>query len=296
MVLVAGSSGMVGSEICRLLAEHGKPFRALVRETTDLAKLERLKSHGAELAKGSLIDRDSLAAACRGVETVICTVSSMPFSYQAGVNDIQTVDHDGVINLITAAKAASVKYFILTTFSGNLDMDFPLRNAKRAAELRLKESGLSFTILRPSYFMEVWLSPAVGFDAANARAAVYGDGDQPLSWISFKDVARFAVESLENPAARNRTLELGGPESLSPHQVVRLFEEATGRSFEVTHVSSEALQEQFDGATDPMQKSFICLMQCYANGDAIDMGGIRKTFAVPLTSVQEYIAGVLGKL
>lgn len=296
MVLVAGSSGMVGSEICRLLAEKGRPFRALVRETTDPAKLERLKGYGAELAKGSLRDRDSLAAACQGVRTVICTVSSMPFSYQPGVNDIQTVDHDGVINLIMAAKAASVEHFILTTFSGNLDLDFPLRNAKRAVEQRLKGSGLSYTILRPSFFMEVWLSPAVGFDAANAKAAVYGDGDQPLSWISYKDVARFAVESLDNPAARNRMLELGGPESLSPHQVVGLFEKATGRTFEITHVSSEALQEQFDGATDPMQKSFICLMQCYAKGDPIDMGEIRKAFAVPLTSVQEHIAGALGKV
>jgi NADH dehydrogenase len=286
---------MVGSEICRLLAENDRSFRALVRETTDLAKLERLKGYGAELAKGSLLDRDSLTAACRGVETVICTVSSMPFSYQPGVNDIQTVDQDGVINLITAAKAAGVKHFILTTFSGNLDLDFPLRNAKRAAEQRLKESALSYTILRPSYFMEIWLSPAVGFDAANAKAAVYGDGDQLLSWISFKDVARFAVESVDNPAARNRTLELGGPESLSPHQVIGLFEKTTGRTFQVAHVSSEALQEQFDGATDPMQKSFICLMQCYAKGDAIDMGEIRKTFAVPLTSVQEYITGMLGK-
>ena len=134
---------------------------------------------------------------------MICTVSAMPFCYQPGVNDIQSVDLEGVNNLIDAAKATGVKQFIYTSFSGNLDRDFPLRNAKRAVEKHLKESGLVYTILRPSMFMEVWLSPAVGFDAANAKATIYGTGDQPIAWITIQDVAQFAVESLTNPAARN---------------------------------------------------------------------------------------------
>ena len=103
-----------------------------------------------------------------------------------------------------------------------------------------------------------------------------------------------AVESLENPAARNSVLELGGPESLSPHQAIKIFEEATGKTFEVTHVPPEALQAQYDGVTDPMQKSFIGLMLCYADGDPIDMRAIQKTFAVRLTPLKEYVASVLA--
>jgi NADH dehydrogenase len=194
-----------------------------------------------------------------------------------------------VNNLIDAAKAAGIKQFIYTSFSGNLDRDFPLRNAKRAVEQHLKESGLVYTILRPSMFMEVWLSPAVGFDAANAKATVYGSGDQPIAWITIQDVARFAVESLTNPAARNSVMELGGPQNLSPHQVIKLYEAAKGKTFEVTHVPPEALQAQYDGATDPMQKSFIGLMACYAAGDPIEMGGIQKSFGFRLTPVQEHI-------
>jgi len=295
MILVVGSTGMVGSEICHILGEKGLPFRALVRETSDAAKVERIKACGAELVKGDLRDPASLAPACQGVTQVISTVSSMPFSYQPGINDIQTTDLNGVINLIDAAKAAGVKHFIDITFSGNIDRDFPLRNAKRAVEQYLKASGLVYTILRPSYFMEVWLSPAVGFDAANAKATIYGTGEQPITWISFRDVAQFAVASLENPAASNSLLELGGPEALSPHQVIRVFEETAGReTFEVVHVPSEALQAQFDSAADPMQKSFIGLMLCYTTGDRIDMGKIQKTFAVRLTSIQEYVTSVMA--
>ena len=91
MILVVGSTGMVGSEICHILASKGLPFRALVRETSDPAKVERLKGYGAELVQGDLRDPASLAAACKGVDQVICTVSAMPFSYQPGVNDMQTV-------------------------------------------------------------------------------------------------------------------------------------------------------------------------------------------------------------
>jgi NADH dehydrogenase len=280
---------MVGSEICSLLASKGMPLRAMVRESSDPAKVERLKNLGAQIVKGTLCDPDSLKAACQGVSAVICTVSAMPFCYQAGVNDIQSVDLEGVNNLIDAARATGVKQFVYTSFSGNLDREFPLRNAKRAVEKHLKESGLVYTILRPSMYMEVWLTPAVGFDAANAKATIYGSGDQPISWIAIQDVARFAVESLTNPAARNSVLELGGPQSISPHQVIKLFEAAKGKAFEVTHVPPEALQAQYDGAADPMQKSFIGLMSCYAVGDPIEMSGIQKSFGFRLTPVIEYI-------
>jgi len=291
MLLVAGSTGMVGMEICHLLASKGMPFRAMVRETSEPAKVQRLKDLGAKIITGSLCDPESLRAACQGASAVICTVSSMPFCYQPGVNDIQSVDLEGVNNLIDAAKTTGVKQFIYTSFSGNLDRDFPLRNAKRAVEQHLKDSGLIYTILRPSMFMEVWLSPAVGFDAANAKATIYGSGDQPIAWITIKDVAKFAFACLTNPAARNAVLELGGPQNISPHQVIKLFEQAKGKPFEVSHVPPEALQAQYDGAADPMQKSFIGLMLCYAAGDPIEMGTTQKAFGFPLTPVKEF-AGV----
>jgi len=289
MILVAGATGLVGGEVCRLLASQGMPFRALVRESSNPARVEQLKDLGAKLAKGDLCDEDGLKDACQGANAVICTVSSMPFCYKPGLNDIQTVDQDGVSRLIDAARAAGVKQFVYTSFSGHMDQPFPLRDAKRRVEQHLKDSGLAYTILRPSYFMEVWLSPAVGFDAANAKATVYGAGDQPIAWIALKDVARFAVESLTNPAARNQVFELGGPENVSPHQVIRLYEAATGKSFEVTHVPPEALQAQYSQATDPMQISFIGLMECFAAGDPIDMAATQKTFGFRPMPVKEYV-------
>jgi uncharacterized protein YbjT (DUF2867 family) len=292
MNLVVGATGMLGGEICRQLAAAGKPVRALVRSTSDPGKVQALRELGVELVEGDVRDRASLDAACAGATAVISTVSSMPRAYQPGENDIERVDLNGVKALIDAAVGAGVKHMVYTSFSGHMDLDFPLRNAKRGVEAYLKGSGLAYTVLRPSYFMEAWLSPVVGFDAANAKATIYGTGEQPISWISFQDVAQFAVASLDNPAARNAVLELGGPEALTPNQVIGIFEGCCGQPFEVQYVPAEALAVQQAGTTDPMQQSFSGLMRCYAAGDRIDMAETGKAFPFERRSVAQYAASV----
>lgn len=295
MILVVGATGMVGGEICRRLAARGMPVRALVRATSAPDKVAALRALGAETVLGDLRDRASLDAACRGASAVVTTVSSMPFSYAPGDNDIRTTDTDGAMQLIAAAAAAGVGHFVYTSFSINLDLELPLRDAKRAVERFLAASGLTYTILRPSCFMEVWLGPAVGFDPAAARATIYGPGTEPISWIALGDVAEFAVRSLEAPAARNATLELGGPEALSPLEVVRIFEEVEGRPFELQHVPEEALRAQQEAATDPMAQSFAGLMRCVARGDRIDMAATLAVIPVAMTSVREYAEAVASR-
>jgi uncharacterized protein YbjT (DUF2867 family) len=142
-------------------------------------------------------------------------------------------------------------------------------------------------------FMEVWLSAALGFDATNAQARIYGSGTNAISWISLGDVAQFVVLALDNAAARNATLELGGPGALSPLEVVRVFEQAGGRPFKVEHVPEETLRAQRAAATDPLQQTFAALMLACALGDAIDMRSTLKTFPVPLVSVTEYARRVI---
>lgn len=290
MILVAGATGMVGGEICRKLAAEGRPARAMVRATSDPAKVESLRALGLEVVEGDVRDGPSLANACRDVTTVISTVSAMPFAYVPGVNDIATTDHEGVIRLIDNASTAGVRRFVYTSFSRNLDLEFPLRTAKRAVEAHLARSGLTYTILRPSCFMEVWLSPAVGFDVANGTVTIYGDGTRTISWISLTDVAEFAVRVLDHPAAWNAILELGGPVAICPNDVVAVFERIHGRPILRKYVTPSALAQQQAAALDPMQQSFSGLMRCYAAGDPIDMRATLRDFPVALTTVEEYAA------
>lgn len=293
MMLVVGATGLLGGEICQQLSAAGHAVRALVRPTANDSRLENLRVLGAELVTGDVKDRASLDAACAGAEVVITTASTT-LSRQPD-DTIASVDQDGQRQLIEAAKANGVSRFVYISYSGNHVIDCPLTTAKRTVEQVLRDSDLTYTILRPSYFMEVWFSPALGFDAANARARIYGAGRAPISFISFKDVARFVVRSLTNPAARNATIELGGPEALTPLDVVGTFERSTGRTFDLEHLSEEALELQHAAAKDPLERSFAALMLGYARGDVVDMSQTLDAFPLRLTSVQEFADATSGR-
>ena len=90
MNLIAGATGTLGAEVCRLLAEQGQAVRALVRSTSAPEKVARLKGVGAEPVVGDLKERASLDAACRGVSAVLSTASST-HSRQEG-DSIDSVD------------------------------------------------------------------------------------------------------------------------------------------------------------------------------------------------------------
>ena len=292
MILVVGSTGLLGGEICRRLRAGGELVRGLTRATSDTAAVDRLLGVGVETVVGDIRDRASLDAACRGIDTVFSTATTTR-SRQPG-DSIEATDEAGQLQLIDAAKNAGVRRFVYISYSQNLKDDGPLTHAKRTVERQLRESGMTYTILRPSYFMEVWLSPHLGFDYTNRKATLYGAGEAGISFISFADVAEFAVRVLHSSDAANATIELGGPDAVSPHDAVHIFEELTGASFEVQHVPQEALRAQFDGATDSLQKSFSGLMLDYAGGDEIPMRDTLDRIPVKLTSVRDYAQSVLG--
>jgi uncharacterized protein YbjT (DUF2867 family) len=286
--LVVGATGLVGLEVCRRLKDSGTQVRALIRSTADGQKRAELERFGVELAEGDLKDPASLARACAGVQSVISTASST-LTRQAG-DSIETVDRRGQLSLVDAARTAGVEHFVFVSFRDNPAIRYPLTEAKRAVETALAASGMAYTILQASYFMEVWLTPALGFDAANGKVRIYGEGSQPISWISYKDVARAAAASVSESAARNRVVELGGPQALSPREVVRMFEAAGAAEIATENVPAPALEAQMNAATDPLEKTFAGLMLQYTGGDAIDPAESSRLFPFRMTSVREFIS------
>lgn len=289
MILVVGSTGVLGGEICRRLREAGLPVRGLVRPTSGEEKVARLKSLRAETVLGDLRDPASLEHACQGVETVITTATTT-VSMQPG-DSIPVTDQQGQLDLVKAAKEAGVKRFIMVSIPLLLTPS-PLVTAKRTVENAILSSGMEYTILRPGIFMEIWLSPALGFDYLNAKATVYGEGNAKNRYISVGDVAQYVVESLTNPAAANCCFDLSQPQSYSMLDVVRTFEQATGKTFEITFVPAAALQAQAAAATNPLQEAFAAMMQDMANGIQLDPCEAEKVFSLPLVSLQDYVRRV----
>ena len=120
------------------------------------------------------------------------------------------------------------------------------------------------------------------------------EGKNKISWIAIKDVASFAVAALDNPAAKNTVIELGGPEALSPLEVVNIFEINKKKKFELQFVPEEAITAQRDGAQDPLSESFAALTLGVVKGSKIDMKNTLDVFPMKLTSVNNYAKKVMA--
>lgn len=289
VILVVGSTGFVGADVALKLKQRGHNVRALARGGRLHPKSQRLLDVGIEVLDGDLTRPDTLLAACSGVETVLTTATSMP----SGANDgLRRVDRDGALALIQAAERQGVRRFVYASYSGNIQEDCPLGTAKRDCETSLLTGPMEAVILRPSYFMEAWLSPALGFDPLGGSARICGSGEARVSYISAFDVADFAVTAAtKNYPQKNLVLEIGGPQPLSQLDAVLLFEQALGKEIKLDHIPAEALRTQHQ-SPDPLQKTFAALMLSYAAGDVVDDAISNALLhSIKLSSVADYASG-----
>lgn len=290
-VLVVGATGFVGGQVARTLCARGHQTRVLVRGGRTHPRGSQFESR-VDVVDGDLTRPATLASACAGIEAVVCTATSMP---QCHENGLLRVDHDGVLSLIQAAEKAGTKKFVYTSYSGNVRYDSPLETAKRSCESLLLNSAMWAVILRPSYFMETWLSPALGFDPVNSVARIYGSGKERISYVSAHDVADYAVAAVEKEISLDQIVEIGGPEPLSQLEAVSDFESNLRTKFDLNSVPLEAIEMQHASA-DALQKTFAALMLSYAKGDTVADAAVNsERFGVRLHSIAEYASGFASR-
>lgn len=293
MIVVAGSTGVLGYEVCRGLRQRGQQVRALVRSTSSPERVSALRAAGCETVVGDLRDRASLDAACAGASVVMSTVTCVTTA-KAG-DSIEATDGAGNCSLVDAAAAAKAKQFIFVSFNSEGMPDCPLADAKKDVEDRIRKSGMSWTILHPGYFMESWLGPMLFADTAAGTARLYGTKDVRIPYVAVSDVAQVAVQCVDNVAAANRVIAFAGPEQLTQREALQRFEKAFGRAFTVTTVPEEALEAQWKAATDPVGRSFSALMLGVSRGVPTP-GALDKELAVKMTTVDDFIRVVQGSV
>jgi uncharacterized protein YbjT (DUF2867 family) len=231
MILVVGGTGLLGGAIAARLLDQGRPVRALVR---DVDRAAALQQRGARLAVGDLRDRASLQAACDGVTHVITTANAF---MGRGDNSVAAVDRQGNRDLIDAAREAGVRQFVFTSallsdiFNGEAFFA-----AKFATEAYLRASGLTYTILHPTAFMDVWAQIIGEPVLKGATAMVFGPGTHPVNFVAVDNVADVAVLTIDDPGAFNQVVEIGGPENLTLNEVVAIFERIGGRPARRRHM------------------------------------------------------------
>ena len=288
--LLVGATGLLGNEILRQLKMAGKVVRAVVRSTTVSARRALVAGLANEVVTADLKDIASLEAACRGADTVISSVTSV-VSRQPG-DTIQGVDGVGQIDLVNVAERAGVRHFVFVSFPPT-SVDSSLQRAKRAVEDRLRSSRIASTVLQPTHFSEAWLSPSRGFDPIRGKARILGAGDRPISWISTVDVARFAVAAVEWDRGKTTVLPLGGPDPLTPLQVLDIFQEQGASQAVREHVPEAALAARLAGAKDPVEESQAAIALVTARGLVVDPRPALELLPGRLTTVREYAIRVL---
>jgi uncharacterized protein YbjT (DUF2867 family) len=290
MILVAGATGELGRVICRKLTERGGMVYGMVRETSAPAAVAELEAMGVVPVRADLGSRESLREACSGCDSVVSGMTAMSRPGES----IEEVDRNGQLALVSAAAEEGVERFVYVSYSGVIGKDDPLTLAKRAVERTLKHSRMTWTVLRPSYFMESWFSPALGFDVQAGKARIYGTGREPISWVAREDIAAFAAEAVDSEEARNATIEIGGPEALSPLDAVAVFDSILARPMEVELIDEPALQAQVAAASTAHERSIAALMLAYARGNAVPMEDVAERFGVELTPLRRWAEQTLG--
>jgi len=227
-VLVAGGTGFIGSYLCRALAEGGHDVTALSRSGSET-------SEGVDVVRGDVTDYDSIAGAVEGKDAVVNLVALSPLFEPKGGNVMHDRIHrGGTENLVNAAEAGGVDGFLqLSALGADSDGDTAYIRAKGQAEEIVRQSGLDWTIFRPSVvfgeggeFVSFTKRLKGMFAPGLPLYPLPGGGKTRFQPIHVEDLVPMLVDTLEEEEHVGETYEVGGPETLTLRQVTDLVYEA----------------------------------------------------------------------
>jgi uncharacterized protein YbjT (DUF2867 family) len=214
MILLTGVTGKTGGEIAKQLAAAGTPFRAIARDAKRAEPVAALK--GAEVVVGDIGDATFLARALAGVQQALLV---MPNGEQ------QLALEKGFID--AAVKAGVRRVVYLSSLESVPESPNPITQMHVQAETHLRNSGLDWTILRPTFFMQQFLGSAQRIRERSEIAMPIGNGT--LAATDLRDVAAVACRVFSEPGHGRQSYDLTGPELLTMHDVVERFSRVLGR-------------------------------------------------------------------
>jgi len=214
------------------------------------------------------------------VDAVISTASMS----KRGDDTPENLDLRGNQHLIDAARRAGVRHFVLvSTLGASIDSPVPVFRAKAGAEAHLKASGLEYTILQPTAYMDVWFPMLIEMPVSIGQpVTLVGESRRRHSFIAERDVAHFAVAAPAPPAARNVTLVIGGPDALTFRDAVHAYEEAIGRPIPIRSVAPGA---PIPGVAEPVWPIAAALESF---DSPVPMEDTSRRFGVSLTSALDF--------
>jgi uncharacterized protein YbjT (DUF2867 family) len=227
MILVTGASGTNGRAIVSHLRSQGAPVRALVR---DPGKAGSLSGLGAELAQGDFADAASLTRACRGCDTALLLAPV----------DQQMLHYE--LAFIDAARSAGVGRIVdYSALGANPDSGGFFTRVHGRAEEAVKASGLSWTLLRPTFFMQNLLGAAASIKNESRYYDPYRG--LPVTMVDVRDIAAVAARVLTEAGHSGKTYAITGPEALTGTQIAEAFSRVLEKPIVCSPVPREAFKQ-----------------------------------------------------
>jgi divinyl chlorophyllide a 8-vinyl-reductase len=233
-VLVLGATGTIGQATVRALVQRGHSVVCLVRRQAGVgggwrAEETARRLEGATLRFGNVTDPASLARDGFAGETFDALVSCL--ASRSGVpRDAWAIDHQTHLNALAAARTAGVTQVVLLSAICVQKPLLAFQQAKLAFERALVESGLNYSIVRPTAFFKS-LSGQIGRVQQGKPFLLFGNGAlTACKPISDDDLGAFMADCLTLPERWHRILPIGGPgEAITPRQQGEMLFQALGR-------------------------------------------------------------------
>ena len=218
-VVLAGAFGHLGLDILRELVRQGHEVVAIGRSIRKPADLQE----GYAAVQADVQKPATLKGVCDGAEVVISTVGLTKASAEVSCYD---VDYQGNMNLLAEAKRAGVRNFAyVSVLKADGNPSVPMLDAKAKFEAELKKSGLTWVIFRPSgYFYDIAkvFMPMI----EKGKVTLLGKKDVHANVVDTPDFAEFIVEHM---CDNGKTFNVGGKETWSYEELVRMFFAAAGK-------------------------------------------------------------------
>ena len=262
MILVVGASGTLGRVLVAGLIDRGEQVRALTRDSS------HVHTPGVSVAVADFRDAAAVELAMKGCDVVV--LAAHGFVGGRG-NSPETIDRSANIAAIGRAKAAGVRHVVLVSAYG-ADPRHPmsLHRAKFAAEVALKASGLTWTIVRPTPFLETWAGVIGAHVEDRHQVVVFGKGVNPIDFVRVADVAAAISEAVGEHPPGNRESNVTGGQNRT---FTTLAEEAVAASatpVSIRHIPLGALR-LLAHAAKPFSPSFARQAQAAVVMNTTDM-------------------------
>lgn len=281
MILVTGATGTIGSATVNALKAKGARFKVGARSP------DKLEGQGVETVLFDWEKPETFGPALRGVEKI--------FLLTPNTTDQQTQYTKA---LVDASKGAGVQHIVrLSVMGADAEPGVLLGRMHRESEKAIQASGIAWTMLRPTFFMENFLN-YYGIDPKKDGTAYLAYGQGKAVWVDGRDVGEVAAVALTSRGHEGKAYNLTGPEALGAAEVLAILGEALGHKYTYVDIPEEQARKSMQDMHMPewMVTAFLELDRMIRNGSATTpASGVKEVLGRPPRSFKDFAKGLAAR-